>query len=196
MARIKLGLFGSFFIVLIFVAACTNGITPTVESPFATETASVEFGPTAIPTQEDSGLRYINEEARISLILPEGWNVAGPFSISIMADGSHGFNLYNLGVKPEPSGGPGTSHLIVGDSQKLTIDDFVQYQCSTCPVHPIETVMLGDLPAKVTIIGGGSVPFEVEWYFFEHNGNLIGLSIHDPETLGTLEDVYQTLQLE
>jgi hypothetical protein len=40
--------------------------------------------------------------------------------------------------------------------------------------------MLSDIPAKRTIVGIGSVPFEIERFFVEHNGNRIRLSIHDP----------------
>jgi hypothetical protein len=101
-----------------------------------------------------------------------------------------------MGNQPETSGGPVTSHLIVADPQKLTIETFAQYQCSTCSMNPIETFMLGEIPAKHTIIGGGSVPSEMEWFFMEHNGDPIGFSIHNPETLETLEEINQTLRLE
>jgi hypothetical protein len=177
-----------------FVAGCTplNRTSTVTNSP--TIIASPEIVPTSTPTPAMTGTKYINKEAGISLILPEGWDVAGPFPVSITVDGTSNYNLYNLGVQPEASGGPGVSHIIVGDAQKLTIEAFVQSQCSTCPIHPIETVILGEVPAKSTIIGGGSVPLEIEWFFMEHNGRLIGLSIHDPETLETLDDVLQTLR--
>jgi hypothetical protein len=196
MARIHFGFIGFLFVIMVTVTACTNEIPPTAESVSPTETASVVIIPTNALTTGIPQSRYMNEEARISLILPDGWDVAGPFPVSITTDGSYDYHLYNLGIQPEASGGPGTSHLIVADPQKLTIEAFIQDQCSTCPIHPIETVMLGDVSAKRTIVGGGSVPFEIEWFFLEHNGSLIGLSIHDPETLETLDNVLQSIRLE
>jgi hypothetical protein len=74
-----------------------------------------------------------------------------------------------MGNQPETSGGPVTSHLIVADPQKLTIETFAQYQCSTCSMNPIETFMLGEIPAKHTIIGGfrslrnGMVLYGTQW---------------------------------
>jgi hypothetical protein len=196
MARINFGFIRLLFILMVSITACTTEIAPTAENISLTETASVEIVPINTPTPESSESRYFNQEARISLILPDGWDVAGPFSVSIITNGSHDYHLYNLGIQPEASGGPGISHLIVADPQKLTIEAFIQDQCSTCPVNPIETTMIGNISTKRSIVGGGSVPFEIEWFFVEHNGNLVGLSIHDPETLETLEEVIQTLQLE
>src|SRR3972149_2411913 len=93
-------------------------------------------------------------------------------------------------------GGPGISRVIVADAADLTVDQFLTLQCSIRPQHPVEAVTPGSVSAQATRIGGGSVPFEVEWYFVEHAGKLIGLSIIDPETTETLVPVVQSLRLQ
>jgi hypothetical protein len=56
------------------------------------------------------------------------------------------------------------------------MEQFAQQMCSVCPVNPVEEAIVGGLPAKRTLIGGGSAPAAV-WYFVVHNGKLIGFSM-------------------
>jgi hypothetical protein len=135
----------------------------------------------------------VNAEAGISLTLPEGWTAAGPFSVAV---GDTSYNLYALGREPSPEGGPGASRLIVAADEKLSIDAFITSQCSTCPPSERSESTLNDIPIQRAIIGGGGVPFQVEWIFLENDGRLVGLSIHDPDTLATLDEVVRTLKLE
>jgi hypothetical protein len=99
-------------------------------------------------------------------------------------------------VDPSPSGGPGASKIIIADSATLTVDEFALAQCSTCPSHPFEEVTLGGMPARRTLVGGNGVPFTITWVFIEKNGKLIGLAIHDPDTLAPLEEVLLSIRLE
>jgi len=159
-------------------------VTPLIES--ATEALE--------PTATDTASRYFNTEAAISLVLPSGWGAAGPFAIDV--PGQFEYDLYVLGISPSDSGGPGPSRLIVGDPSAMSLDSFAASQCGDCPKQPIEDAVLAGVPVRRTTIGGGSVPFRVEWMFLEHAGKVIGLSIHDPGTLESLQDVLQTLRLE
>jgi len=163
------------------IGACSAGATPPAAA-------------TAPPPPILAETRYVNAEGRFRLALPEGWSAAGPFAIPV--DGGGTYNLYTLGLEPSAEGGPGTSRVIVAEAAGLTPEQFVTLQCSICPPHPVEAVTLGSVSAQATRIGGGSVPFEVEWYFVEHAGKVIGLSIIDPETMETLIPVVQSLRLE
>jgi len=163
------------------IGACSAGATPPAAA-------------TAPPPPILAETRYVNAEGRFRLALPEGWSAAGPFAIPV--DGGGTYNLYTLGLEPSAEGGPGISRVIVADAADLTVDQFLTLQCSIRPQHPVEAVTPGSVSAQATRIGGGSVPFEVEWYFVEHAGKLIGLSIIDPETMETLIPVVQSLRLE
>jgi len=158
-------------------------------------TASVESATEALATTAtDTASRYSNAEAAISLVLPTDWSAAGPFAIDI--PGQFEYDLYVLGISPSDSGGPGPSRLIVGDPSTMSFEAFVASQCAHCPAQPIEDAVVAGVPVRRTTIGGGSVPFQVEWIFLEHAGKLIGLSIHDPGTLESLPDVLGSLRLE
>lgn len=180
------------FLLLVFVAvlmlACSPEMTPTVppvsENPVEVVTPTLEL---------DQG-RYFNEQGQFSLILPDGWEVFGPLDAS--SGNGLTFILYNLGLEPDASGGPGISSIIIADSNTFTIEEFVQGQCSTCPPAPIQDIQLAGVDARQTVIGGGGVPLEITWTFFEHNGKRIGLKIHDPETLESLMDVLESLKLQ
>lgn len=172
------------------LSSCSSE-TPT-PSPPPTEPLQIEVSPTPPPTETLD--RYINEEGGFSLILPEGWSAAGPFRVQV--DDDLFYNMYQLGMNPSEQGGPGTSRIMVADASRLTIERFVEQQCSTCPQQDVEAVEFGGIAGQRTVIGGGSVPFDVEWYFFENAGRLIGLSIHDVETLKNLDSILETLQLE
>ncbi|MEJ2758140.1 MAG: hypothetical protein P8046_06605 [Anaerolineales bacterium] len=76
------------------------------------------------------------------------------------------------------------------------MQDLALMQCSTCPDNGFEEVTLGGQPALRTQIGGGGVPFMVTWYYVEHGENLIGIDIHDPETLEPLTSVIESIQFQ
>lgn len=106
------------------------------------------------------------------------------------------YDTYILGTEPDASGGPGSSKIVIADPAQWTPELFVKSQCSTCPLHSFDEVVLGGREALRTQIGCGSVPILVTWYFVEHNGKLIALAIHDPETLEPQEDVLEGIQFE
>jgi hypothetical protein len=88
------------------------------------------------------------------------------------------------------------SRVVVANASEWTPEEFALSQCSTCPENPIESLILGGLPASRTQVGGGGVPFMVTWYFIEHGDDLIALAIHDPETLEPLDEVIQSIQFK
>jgi len=139
--------------------------------------------------------RYVNDEGGFSLVLPEGWSVLGPLPMTL-SEGGAGYNLYVLGEAPSESGGPGASMIVIADAAQMTLEQFSASQCSACPGHSPEAVALGAVPAERLLIGGGTIPFEKAWFFFEHQGRRIGLAIHDPDTLEPLDEVLATLRLE
>ena len=174
-------------VILLALSACTP-TGPTVAPTVTEQTPDV-----VTPTVDESDGRYLNEQGQFSLSLPEGWKVFGPVDAS--AGEGVSFTLYSLGLQPEASGGPGASSIVIMDPGAVSIERFVQAQCSTCPAAPIQDIQLGDVNARQTVIGGGGVPIEVTWTFFEHNGKRIGLKIHDTETLEPLQQVLESLQL-
>jgi hypothetical protein len=185
MARIIKPLILSTF--LLVLSACST--TAETSAPDPTELPQETLAPSEPIDQE----RYFNQQGSFSLILPQDWQVSGP--IDAAGGGGLTFSLYKLGLDPETSGGPGTSSIAISDQNTMTIEEFVQGQCSTCPPAPIEEIQLEGVRARQTVIGGGGVPIEVTWTFIEHNGKLISLAIHDPETLEPLDKVLNSIQL-
>jgi hypothetical protein len=176
-------------LIALLAAGCASVSEPA--APSATSERSTPSS--AAPTNGVDAGRYVNAEAGLSLALPEGWTAAGPFSVAV---GDTSYNLYVLGREPSLEGGPGASRLIVAADEKLSIDAFIASQCSTCPPVEITGSTVNGIPIQRAIIGGGGVPFQVEWIFLENDGRLVGLSIHDPQTLEPLMDVSATLLLE
>ena len=86
--------------------------------------------------------------------------------------------------------------IVIADAALLTFAQFAAAQSSTCPAHPPEAVTLGNVPAQRLLIGGGTVPFEKSWFFFEHQSKRIGLAMRDPDTLEPLNEVLATFRLE
>ena len=176
-------------VLVVGLSASSCGPEVTSDLP-ATATEAMEENQAAYTRSVD---RYVNPDGGFSLVLPEGWEVVGPMPVS--QDGMS-YDLYLLGVNPSSSDGPGASRIIVADAAVLSIEQFVALQCSTCPQHSLESIPLGERLAVRTRITGGGVPFEVDWIFVEDQGKLLGFSIHDPETLESLESVIQTLVLD
>lgn len=176
------------------IGACAGGRPLTAQAVGPAPTSAIEeMEPTsavALPETEP----YTNQDGRFQITLPEGWQVVGPEEVQV-EDGI-AYSLYLLGEQPSKfGGGPGESRIIIADANQLSIARFLEQQCSLCPEQPIEQIGIAGAPAWRTIIGGGSVPIEVEWIFVEHAGKLIGFSIHDPETLVSLDQVVQSIQL-
>jgi len=174
-------------LVLLAGAALACALPQAVAGP--NQAATPESAATAT---SDPGRTRV-DEGGLSLVLPSGWSMAGPHSAEA---GGVSYQLYTLGLDPAASGGPGTSLIIIADAAQLSAEAFVAAQCSTCPVAPFVDTQLGGLPARRTQAGGGGVPFTVDWVFVERGGQLIGLSMRDPETLATLEDVLQSVTFD
>lgn len=160
----------------------TATVPPTTAPTVVSTTA-----PTATPGSPADAVPYTNAEGSFSMLLPAGWNVAGPLA-------AQGFNFYALGPDAGSSGGPDVSQIIIADATQLTVEQFAQGQCSVCPAHPVEEATVGGLSAKRTTIGGGSAP-EFEWYFVTHNGKLIGFSLR-PRDGQSFDWVISTLKFE
>lgn len=172
-------------VLAILLAGCAAaGAAPVDPVPTAPDLAS--------PSTEEVTERYVNHEAKLSLALPQGWDSAGPFPVAV---GSSTYNLYLLGPDPSTKAGPGASRLIVAADEALTVEAFLESQCFTCPPAELTTSNLNGIKVQRATLGSGGVPFVIEWIFLERDGRLTGLSIHDPDTLETLETVLETLQL-
>jgi hypothetical protein len=181
--------FAAVVIVIVLLTGCNLPAAITPAPPTATTAP-----PASTPAPTAGAARYVNEEGRFSLALPEGWSALGPLAIN--ADPDRPYNLYVLGVDPSSSGGPGPSKIALLDPSQWTPDTFAQAQCTTCPDQPFEDTTLGGKPARRTQVGGDGVPFMVTWYFVENNGKLIALDIHNPDTMEPLEDTIQSIQFE
>jgi hypothetical protein len=129
-----------------------------------------------------------------SLDLPAGWDIAGPNVIT--ADDGRTYEDFALGEDPTSSGGPGISHVIVADAAQWSPEDLVMVQCSTCPDNGFEEVIVGGKTALRTQIGGGGVPMMITWTYVENQGKLIGLAIHDPQSLEPLNEVIDSIIFE
>jgi hypothetical protein len=173
----------------LLLGACAAGAEPIIATDTPEPASSLPASPTS-PAEAD---RYVNPDAGISLILPAGWSTSGPYPVSV---GETSYNLYLLGLDPSPNSGPGASRLIAAVDEQLSLSAFLESQCSTCPPAEVTAATLNGVPVQRAVIGGGGVPFEVEWVFLDHDGRLVGLSIHDPQTLETLTSVLETLRLE
>jgi hypothetical protein len=181
--------------LLFTLSACTSSPA----NPTATETSSPML--TTSPEMPSPGVtpavdpdRQQIEEAKLSIKLPQGWNILGPLEVS--SEGMPSYEIYILGVEPTASGGPGFSKIAIADPAQWTPEQFVLSQCSTCTNQPFEDVTLGGKSARRTQIGGGGVPIMVTWCFVENNGKLVALAIHDPETLEPLVDVLESIEFE
>lgn len=187
------GLGGSLSAALLLFSwtalACRVG---SVQSPtgFPTRPA-VSASPSSV--MESSNV-YFNQEAGFSVTLPEGWRAAGPFEA--VADQGWPHEVYAFGVSPSLDGGPGTSLVVVGKADGFSPEAFAAQQCGTCPPHPVESTQLGGVPAERIQVGGGGVPFSVEWTFVRTKGGIVGFSFRDPETLAPLPDVLESVVFE
>ena len=172
----------------LLAAGCGSSPEPLALTPTAERASATSAAPTSAAEPD----RYVNEEAGISLILPAGWGSAGPFPVAV--DNSS-YDLYLLGPDASPNAGPGASRLIVAADEALTVEAFLESQCTTCTPAEISNSIINGIQVQRALLGGGGVPFIVEWVFLDRDGRLVGLSIHDPDTLETLEPVLETLQL-
>lgn len=155
------------------LAACNpsqNTPAPATSEPTVSSPTAVPATPnTPIPSIPADAMPHTFVEGNFSISLPAGWKVAGPFEAAQ-------YRLYTFGFEPGNSGGPGISQIILANEGALTVEQFAQQQCNACPSNPIENITLGGLPAKRTVIGGGSAP-AFEWHFINHAGKFIGFSI-------------------
>ncbi len=181
-------LFLWFIIGLIFFTACgTQSIEnnePLIES--------TELPPDPADLPVPKAVSIFGADT-FTMDLPEGWDVS---SETIIVDESSSYDLFLLGDNPTSSGGPGISKVIVANAADWTPQTLAATQCSTCPENPFESVTLGGKSALRTQIGGGGVPIMITWYFVENKGNLIGLAIHNLQTLEPMDDVLQSIQFD
>jgi hypothetical protein len=175
------------------LAGCSGLAAPTVAASATAEPPTIATDAASPTVKPEDGNVYVNEAIGVSMVLPDGWSVAGPFRVE--ADGLT-YDAYSVGLEPSASGGPGLSRIVVGDSSSMTLDAFALQQCKTCPEHPIEDTTLDGRPARRLTIGGGGVPFTVEWTFVELGSRTVGFSLRDPDTLAPLPDILATVRLQ
>lgn len=165
-------------LLLLALAACSEA-TPT---PFPTvERAGPARTATPPPMQT-----FTDESGAFSLELPPDWEVAEQGMTRLG-------RYYQLG--PEPVGpGPASSALFVADARALAAEEAAAaLHCAACDEAPaLEETTIGDIPAWRALLGGEPA---LEWFFVEHEGWLIVLTLHDPETLETRADLLETFRL-
>ena len=162
---------------------------PSVTRPPATQAASPS--PISGPAGDNV---YHNSVAGFYVTLPQGWQVAGPYQASPAQGWAH--EIYAFGVSPSAEGGPGASMVVVGSADGFSLEAFAAQQCSACPSHPVESTQVGGMPAQRLQVGGGGVPFSVEWTFVQIKGQVVGFSFRDPATLAPLPDVLESVRFE
>jgi hypothetical protein len=182
---------GSAGLLAVLLVACAGLATPT-ETPEPPTAAPAASAPPSATREPDQGNLYTNDQVGFSLVLPEGWNVIGPEDVQAAG---LSYQAYFLGPDATGEGGPGMSRIVIGDATTLTVDAFVRQQCQTCPEHPVEDVTLDGRPAQRVLVGGGGVPFTVEWTFVQLDGRTVGFSLHDFDTLEPLPEVLATVRL-
>lgn len=168
---------------------------PTIKSsptaappPVSSSPMSQSFAPSQTIIGHLSGDNvYDNAEGGFSIRLPEGWVVEGPQQ---MALGS----VYWLGPKPLATAEPATSIIIVGDANKVSMQDAVRHSCGGgCAKVSLEATTINGVPAQHLKVGDQNTPL-TEWYWLRHGNHIIYLSIHDPHSLQSRDDVIQTLR--
>ena len=172
-------------LLMLLLSACGEP-TPT---PFPTETAppaSATPAPTETPTPVPLET-YENEEGGFRIQLPADWRVErrGETALGI-----------HYWVGPEPLGpGPASSAVFVGNAQSispLAAAESLHCGGECAEAITLEEVTLGGRPAQRAILADEGL----EWYFVEHAGRLLALTVHDPQTLATREDLLATLTFE
>lgn len=181
LSRDRFGLALRLSLLLLALTACGEA-TPT---PFPTVERAAGGGPartaTPPPMQE-----FTDESGAFSLELPPDWQVVEQGMTRLG-------RYYQLG--PEPVGpGPASSALFVADAGELAAEEAaVELHCADCDEAPeLEETTIGDIPARRAMLGSEPA---LEWFFVEHEGWLIVLTLHDPETLETRADLLETLTL-
>jgi len=165
-----------------------------VDESVGQEVASVSFfnfegqatneGPENQPITDPEQF-YTNEEGGFSLVLPPNWVVQGPISTSL---GSH----YLLGPPTLEQAGPSNSSILVANAGQFSPEEVAAQLCGGCTSLPaLQDAVVNGVEAKLATIGGEGAP-ALEWVFVQNEGKLICLSIHDPETLQSLDGVVQS----
>lgn len=166
----------------LLLAACGEP-TPT---PFPTETvppASATPAPTETPSPVPLQT-YENEEGGFRIDLPADWRVVWQGATAL---GAHYW------VGPEPLGpGPASSAFFVGDAAVLSpLEAAERLHCGGGCAEAItleEVTVGGHAAQRATLTAEG-----LEWFFVENGGRLLMLTVHDPQTLATRDDLLQTL---
>jgi len=169
-------------LLALLLAACGEP-TPT---PFPTETAppaSATPAPTETPTPVPLET-YENEEGGFRIELPADWRVERRGTTSL------GIHYW---VGPEPLGpGPASSAFFIGDAEEVTpLEAAEALHCGRGCAETIaleETALGGRAAQRATLTEEG-----LEWFFVENGGRLLMLTVHDPQTLATRDDLLQTL---
>lgn len=166
----------------VLLAACgepTPTPFPTEMPPLATETPAPTDTPTPAPLET-----YENGEGAFRIDLPADWRV------EIRGETSLGAHYW---VGPEPLGpGPASSAFFVADAGTLSAEEAAEIlHCGGgCAeeITLVETTLGGRAAQRATLAEEG-----LEWFFIENGGRLLILTLHDPVTLATRQDLLQTL---
>ncbi|MGI5915066.1 MAG: hypothetical protein ACOX9A_01280 [Anaerolineae bacterium] len=161
---------------------------PTVES--SPEAPSAPLTPeVAPPGSPPDGLTriYMDEQVGFSLRLPPDWAVSEPQPGPMGA-------IYLIGPEPLRPVYPGQSVIIVVDANGRTREDLAEAICGPDCVDPPllqEYPIASGIMVGRALIGGEGIPM-VEWFFYHHGDFIIGWTIHDPDSLETLDAIAQS----
>lgn len=171
-----------FLSLLILLQAACSEPAPT---PFPTAERRQGSGGAATASPQPAQ-QYTDESGAFSLELPPDWQVVEQGLTRLG-------RYYQIG--PEPVGpGPASSALFVADAERLTAEEAAaELHCAGCDETPeLEEITIGDIAARRALLGDEP---SLEWFFVEHEGWLIVLTLHDPETFETRADLLGTLRL-
>jgi hypothetical protein len=151
-------------------------------------------------TRTSGGLaQWVNfKEGSFGLALPAGWTATLLPTPELPPGETPLGAQYEL--KPASYTGNSGSFVIIADAAQISTTQMVRRMCSgSCAGSPApETVTVSHHITATRYafpigLGMGKQQIDHEWYFIEQEGKLIALSIVDPRTHLTLDDVLDTL---
>lgn len=190
-------------IAVLILAGCAPKAAQAPQAPAATVSPTTASLPTLSPPEPEGAAPEETEPASTTdtgstdfLPYVSYYNADADFSLAMPPDWSAGETTDDaLGKKtllgPDPSIDT-SSTIIVADPAKVQPDAAMKALCGTCDPAPqlTETEVNGIKAQTFTAQSPDTPP--VEWYLISQGGKLVILSIHDADTLETLDALLQS----
>lgn len=180
----RLTLFLFIFIGLLGLTGCGKTFLPTPTPAPLPVPATFTPSPTATP---ETMVEQEIAAADLILSLPDTW-IIGEGLVTPLG------LVYYLG--PEPLGsGPSSSTLVVADGEQYEVAELAAaLLCgSPCELDLTQADIAGQSGQKVSFTAPNTPT--LEWFFLEHNGQLLAFTLHDPLTLITHPQIIASLEL-